>query len=223
MHQCHFIQSHIHKVHVCLSVTCHLHFRQTDQDVFSHATAVTWERKRHQNKSQHRKLTGEENYPPLLPGLEPATFCSQVQHCTPEPSLWDFDWHERLLCVCCCFCVFLICCLILFVFVSVMMTNSNNLHFFISLYSFRTYWEFQPPAILWLYDGRKSPLSGAILQTFHGQHHFWRNWSSGNRAVAMMQNGHLPCFTWWHAWDSLVDDRTGKKRQWNVWALTKSR
>jgi len=23
---CHFMQSHIHKVHACLAVTCHLHF-----------------------------------------------------------------------------------------------------------------------------------------------------------------------------------------------------
>ena len=36
---CHFIQSHIHKVHVCLAVTCHLHFWQKDRD-FLGATAV---------------------------------------------------------------------------------------------------------------------------------------------------------------------------------------
>ena len=37
---CHFMQSHIHKVYVCLAVTCHLHFWQNDQDL-SRATAVT--------------------------------------------------------------------------------------------------------------------------------------------------------------------------------------
>ena len=37
---CHFMQSHIHKVYVCLAVTCHLHFWQNDQDLL-HATVVT--------------------------------------------------------------------------------------------------------------------------------------------------------------------------------------
>ena len=31
----HFIQSHICKVHACLSATCHLHFWQNDRDLFS--------------------------------------------------------------------------------------------------------------------------------------------------------------------------------------------
>ena len=34
---CHFMQSHIRKVYVCLAVTCHLHFRQNDRDLL-HAT-----------------------------------------------------------------------------------------------------------------------------------------------------------------------------------------
>ena len=38
--------------------------------------------------SQHRKLTVEEKILlPLLPGLEPETFCSQVHHSTTELSL----------------------------------------------------------------------------------------------------------------------------------------
>ena len=45
--QCHFIQSHI--VHVCLAVTCHLHFWQNDWDLL-HATAVTWGWNRYRNK-----------------------------------------------------------------------------------------------------------------------------------------------------------------------------
>ena len=36
----HFMQCHIHKVHACLAVTCHLHFWQNDQE-FLHATAIT--------------------------------------------------------------------------------------------------------------------------------------------------------------------------------------
>jgi len=30
---CHFLQSHIRKVHACLPVTCHLHFWQNDRDL----------------------------------------------------------------------------------------------------------------------------------------------------------------------------------------------
>ena len=37
---CHFMQSHIHKVYACLTVTCHLHFWQNDRDLLR-ATAVT--------------------------------------------------------------------------------------------------------------------------------------------------------------------------------------
>ena len=37
--QCHFIWSHIHRVQVCLAVTCHLHCWQNDQDIL-HATEV---------------------------------------------------------------------------------------------------------------------------------------------------------------------------------------
>ena len=71
---CHFMQSHIHKVHACLAVICHLHFWQNDKDLLR-ATAVTWGWNGYQNKSQHRKLTLDENIlPPLLQEFEPATF-----------------------------------------------------------------------------------------------------------------------------------------------------
>ena len=43
--QCHFMQSHIRKVHACLAVTCHLHFWQKNWDLL-HATVV----KRRRNK-----------------------------------------------------------------------------------------------------------------------------------------------------------------------------
>ena len=75
----HFMQSHIRRVHACLNVTCYLHFWQNDQD-FLRATVVTrgWNGKG--NKSQHKKLTLAKNIlPPLLPGLEPATFRSRVR------------------------------------------------------------------------------------------------------------------------------------------------
>ena len=51
--QCHFIQSHIGRVYVCLAVTCHLHFWQNDRDLLC-ATAVTWGWNRYQNKSSGR-------------------------------------------------------------------------------------------------------------------------------------------------------------------------
>ena len=37
---CHFMQSHIRKVHACLAVTCHLRFWQNDRDLLR-ATVVT--------------------------------------------------------------------------------------------------------------------------------------------------------------------------------------
>ena len=72
----HFMQRHVHKVHVCLSVTCHLHFWQNDRDLLR-ATGGTDTEIR---VDQHRKLTLEEKIlPPLLPGFELATFRSRVR------------------------------------------------------------------------------------------------------------------------------------------------
>ena len=76
---CHFMQSHIRKVYVCLAVTCHLHFWQSDRGLLR-ATAVTRGWNGYRNKSQHRKLTLEKKiYPPLLQGFESATFRSRVR------------------------------------------------------------------------------------------------------------------------------------------------
>ena len=58
---CHFMQSHIRKVHACLAATCHLHFWQNDQDPLR-ATAVTRGWNGYRNKSQHRKLTLEKKF-----------------------------------------------------------------------------------------------------------------------------------------------------------------
>ena len=75
----HFKQSHIHKVYVCLDVTCHLHFWQNDRGLLR-ATAVTRGWNGYRNKSQHRKLTMEKKIlPPLLQRFEPATFRSRVR------------------------------------------------------------------------------------------------------------------------------------------------
>ena len=50
------LKLHVGCIHVCLAVTCHLHLWQNDWDILR-ATAVTWWWNRHENKSQHRKLT----------------------------------------------------------------------------------------------------------------------------------------------------------------------
>ena len=84
--QHHFMQSHIHRVRICLAVTSHLHFWQTDWDLL-HATAVTQEWNGCQNKSQHRKVTLEKKILLLLlQGLKSMTIHSQVQHSTSELS-----------------------------------------------------------------------------------------------------------------------------------------
>ena len=78
--QCHFIQSHIGWVYVCLAATCHLHFWQNDWDLLS-AAAETRGWNRYRNKSQHRNLTKEKKILSLLlPGFEPRTFWTCVWH-----------------------------------------------------------------------------------------------------------------------------------------------
>ena len=73
-----YSKPHYAALHVCLAVTCHLHFWQNDWDLL-HATAITWGWKRHRNKSQHRRLTLEKK---ILLSLqwELVTFCSWVLH-----------------------------------------------------------------------------------------------------------------------------------------------
>ena len=87
--QCHFIQSHIHRVFSCNlppallaewsgSFTCYCCNMGVEQIL---------------NESQHRKLTVEKILPPLPPGTEPATVWSRVWHSTllPVPmSMWCF-------------------------------------------------------------------------------------------------------------------------------------
>ena len=64
--RCHFIESHIVRVHECFAVTCHLHFWQNDRDFYI-ATAVTRGWKGCRNKSQHRKLAQEKKNSPTAP------------------------------------------------------------------------------------------------------------------------------------------------------------
>ena len=52
----------IHRVHVCLAVTCHQHFWQNDRDLLR-ATAVTWGWNGYRKESAHKVNPGEENSP----------------------------------------------------------------------------------------------------------------------------------------------------------------
>ena len=69
---CHFMQSHIPKVHACLAVTWHQRFWQNDRDLLR-ANEVTRGWNGYRNKSQHRKSLEKKILPPpLLQGFEPA-------------------------------------------------------------------------------------------------------------------------------------------------------
>ena len=75
--QCHFIQSYVHRMHVCLVATCHLHIWQNDQDLF-YAIAVTQGWNGYRNKSPAQKADlGEE---------KPKTFRPWVWHSITELS-----------------------------------------------------------------------------------------------------------------------------------------
>ena len=69
---CHITKSQKCRVHVCLAITCHLHFWQSDQDLL-HATAVTHGWKQIRDKRRHKKLTLEKIILSLLlPGHIPS-------------------------------------------------------------------------------------------------------------------------------------------------------
>ena len=91
--QCHFIESHIRRVYVCLAVTCHLHCWQNDRDLLR-ASAVTRGWNGYRNKSQHRKLNLEKKIlPPLLREFEPGTFGSGVRLLSyPSPRISGSRW-----------------------------------------------------------------------------------------------------------------------------------
>ena len=60
---CHFIKSHMRKVHVCSAVTCPLHFWQNDWVLLcATVTVETQGWNGYRNKSQHRKLTLEKKF-----------------------------------------------------------------------------------------------------------------------------------------------------------------
>ena len=88
------LHSKPHRVHVCLAVTCHLHFWQNGQDLL-HATAVTQEWNWYWNKSQLRKLTVEKKMLPLSCwDSNPGSFDHVSDFLTAKLSL--YVWHMGL-------------------------------------------------------------------------------------------------------------------------------
>ena len=70
--QWHFIRSHIHRTHVCLAVTCHMHVLVEWPGYFTCYCGNTWW---NGYRNQQRKLTLEKKIiPPLLLELDPETF-----------------------------------------------------------------------------------------------------------------------------------------------------
>ena len=58
---CHFIPSHLHKVHVCLGVTCHLRINDSHFSICATPTAVAQGWSRYWNVGHYRNYPGEEN------------------------------------------------------------------------------------------------------------------------------------------------------------------
>ena len=78
-------------MHVCLAVTCHLHFWQNDRDL-SRDTAVTRGRNRYRSKNQHRKLTLEKKIlPPLCRDLNPRPFDHESGVLNTQRSLYTIS------------------------------------------------------------------------------------------------------------------------------------
>ena len=99
--RCVVLRKAVYRVPVCLSVPCRLRFWQNDRHLLC-ATAERQEWKGHRNNSQHRKLTLQKKIlPPLLPGLEPATFRSRVGGAVPmsyprKESMFFSSQRQRL-------------------------------------------------------------------------------------------------------------------------------
>ena len=115
--QCHFMQSHIHRVHAC-SAICHQRFWQNDRDLLR-ATAVTRGWNGYRNQGQHRKLTLKKKNSPAAPagtqtlglsidhesGVLPLSYprseCHTNGHCLCDSvphSSWDSNCVVRYCC-----------------------------------------------------------------------------------------------------------------------------
>ena len=94
---CHFMQSHKHRVHVCLAVTCHLHFRQNGWD-FLRATAVTrgWNRYHNRSEQRNKHATDVSGYQPSQ--QPPFTSCASLSQLAEETVclMWKTTIREGL-------------------------------------------------------------------------------------------------------------------------------
>ena len=96
---CHFMQSHIRKMHAYLAVTCHLHIWQNDR-VFLSATAGTRGWNAYRNESAQKVDPGEENSavirthdllitrPALQPLSYPRVVCGRGTDRDRDPRRW---------------------------------------------------------------------------------------------------------------------------------------
>ena len=82
---CHFIRSHIRRLHVCLTVTCHLHFWQNNRDLLR-ASAVTGVATDTKIEVCTESLLRRRKVPRRWPGNESVIFRQRVRHSTTELS-----------------------------------------------------------------------------------------------------------------------------------------
>ena len=94
---CHFMQSHVCKVYVCLAVTCHLHFWQNDRDLLC-ATAVTQGWNGYWNKSTESRPWRRKLSRHSCRDSNPLPFSHESGALTTELSL-----HPCCIHVICCF------------------------------------------------------------------------------------------------------------------------
>ena len=78
--------TYIEYIHMCLAVTCHMHFWQNNQDVLS-VTVVTRELNGYQNMSQHTKLTMDNKTLQLL--------TAPARTWTHDLSIWSGVWRSN--------------------------------------------------------------------------------------------------------------------------------
>ena len=89
--RCHFIRSHTGQVHVCLVITCQLHFWQKDRYLLR-ATAVKRGWNGYRNKRQHpRVVPGEENSPAGPAGTNPGP-CDHESGVLTTELCPRYDW-----------------------------------------------------------------------------------------------------------------------------------
>ena len=96
--QCHFIQSHIGRVYMCLAVTCHMHFWQNDWDLLC-ATAVTQGWNGYEIRVSTERWPWRKKISRWSCRDEPGTFQSQLwrsnQWAIPTPTMTHTHTHNH--------------------------------------------------------------------------------------------------------------------------------